>query len=234
MNKLCRLLNWISECMWQERNKEPMATISISNRQFLNIIDECTNIIYCGCNQEWYGTKWQRLAGCGPSVASNIFGYLYKLHDRSATRKEPYPKRDFLVLMEEVWHHVTPTVRGVNTTGIFYNGLISYAQTKGLDLKYRFIDVSAEQRKRPALSEITTFIEEGLCKDTPVAFLNLCNGKEKKLDKWHWVTVVSMTYADDPDKITLEICDEGLVQKIDLKLWYDTTTIGGGFVFATI
>ncbi|HBN85914.1 MAG TPA: hypothetical protein DDZ89_18970 [Clostridiales bacterium] len=205
---------------------------SISNKQYLTIIDRNDQNHY-GCNQEWFGTKWQRLAGCGPSVASNIFGYLYKRNGYRNTN-EFYTKSEFVTLMEEIWKHVTPTVRGVNTTKIFYKGLVSYAEIKNLNLSYRFLDIITDKHEKPSLSDITTFIAEGLEKDTPVAFLNLCNGKEKNLDKWHWVTVVSMICTDDLSKVILEIFDEGLIKQVDLKLWCETTTLGGGLVYACI
>jgi hypothetical protein len=66
--------------------------------------------------------------------------------------------------------------------------------------------------------------------DVPVAFLNLCNGEEKNLDKWHWVTIISIEFDDDKCSSAVEILDEGMVKKIDIPLWYRTTTLGGGLV----
>lgn len=205
---------------------------TISKKDYLTIVDTNDRIHY-GCNQEWFGTKWQRLAGCGPSVASNIFAYLYKLKG-FCNPEEYYTKSEFVCLMEEVWDHVTPTVRGVNNTKIFYKGLVSYASCKCLNLSYRFMDIITCKNAKPSLRDVTAFIAEGLDHDTPVAFLNLCNGKEKNLDKWHWVTIVSMTAKDDLSEVTLETFDEGLIKPVNLKLWCETTTQGGGFVYALI
>jgi len=78
-----------------------------------------------------------------------------------------------------------------------------------------------------------SFLEGGLIKDAPIAFLNLCNGQVKNLDPWHWVTIISLEYAENGKSASIKILDEGLIKKIDLALWYDTTTLGGGFVYFT-
>jgi hypothetical protein len=67
--------------------------------------------------------------------------------------------------------------------------------------------------------------------DTPVAFLNLCNGEENKLEAWHWVTVIALEFSDINESVYLKILDESQVKTINLKLWYETTVLGGGFVF---
>ena len=66
-----------------------------------------------------------------------------------------------------------------------------------------------------------------------MAFLNLCNGEEKNLDRWHWVTIISLEYAKDKNQVLANILDEGVIKKISLSLWYHTTTLGGGFVYFT-
>ena len=75
------------------------------------------------------------------------------------------------------------------------------------------------------------FIEDGLSQDSPIAFLNLCNGDECSLEPWHWVTIIALNSTDDGTRATIDILDEGRVKRIDLRLWYDSTVLGGGFVF---
>jgi hypothetical protein len=65
----------------------------------------------------------------------------------------------------------------------------------------------------------------------PVAFLNLCNGEETNLERWHWVTVISVEYEEIKQGVFLSIMDEGMIKRINLALWYETTTLGGGFVY---
>ena len=83
---------------------------------------------------------------------------------------------------------------------------------------------------RPGFDEIVDFITQGLQKDAPVAFLNLCNGEEKNLDRWHWVTIIASD-VKSPDEIIISISDEGRIKYINLSLWVKTTTLGGGLVY---
>lgn len=203
-----------------------MIKITIKNPEYLEIIDEVTNEIYYGCNQEWYKKKWQRMAGCGPTAASNII--LYKRKNAGIKRN------DGLAVMEEMWKHITPKLNGVNNTNIFYRGLSSYANSVGARLSYDAVDVPKKKEIRPSLENIVSFIKKSLEDDVPVAFLNLCNGDEKLLDKWHWVTLVSVEYEEDYSCVNIEILDESIKKTIDLRLWYHTTTLGGGFVSFSI
>jgi hypothetical protein len=199
-----------------------MTKISIKNPEYLEILDDITSEKYYGCNQEWYKKTWQRMAGCGPTVASNII--LYRRNNVGIS------KNDSIAIMEEMWKHVTPTMKGVNSTNIFYNGLLSYAKNKGSMLLYDAVDVPKKKEMRPSFERIINFIKVSLENDLPLAFLNLCNGEEKCLDKWHWVTVISVEYEEDLNCASIEILDESIKKTIDLKLWYNTTTLGGGFV----
>jgi hypothetical protein len=200
---------------------------SICNPDLLAVVDGDAQNTYYGCNQAWYATDWQRRAGCGPSVACNLFHYLI----RSASNITS--KETWLSLMEETWEYVTPTVKGMPTTKLFYESVLSYARAKGLEVEYKHLDIPEDKPCRPSFREIAGFIGEGLLKDAPVAFLNLCNGEEKNLYRWHWVTIISLDYAEDGSHAMVNILDEGLIKKIDLALWYETTMLGGGFVYFT-
>jgi hypothetical protein len=199
-----------------------MTAISVKNAEYFKILDETTSDKFYGCNQNWYKRLWQRQAGCGPTVASNIILYSNKEIGTS--------KNESADLMEELWKHVTPTIKGVNTTNIFYNGLLSYAKAMNLSLSYKVLDVPKKKEIRPSFDKVVDFIKASLEKDIPLAFLNLCNGEEKSLDKWHWVTLISLEFNEDLSSAIIEILDEGMKKTIDLLLWYNTTTMGGGFV----
>ncbi len=206
---------------------------SISNLDLLKILDDDTHETHYGCNQEWFPTKWQRLSGCGPSVATNIIYYLSQTQDIFGVKQGSNNKNDFLELMEEVWKYVTPTLRGIHTTKMFYDSVLSYAVSKGVQVGYQHLDVPKQKSKRPELSGILKFLKEALLKDSPIAFLNLCNGHENNLDKWHWVTITSIEYNDAESSLFADVLDEGLIKKVDLALWYNTTKQGGGFVYFT-
>ncbi len=202
-----------------------MTKISVKNSEYFEIRDD-VNEKYFGCNQEWYKKPWQRMSGCGPTVAANIILY--------GRKNAGLCKSESISLMDEIWGHITPTMRGVNTTNIFYDGLVSFADSKGLKLFYDAVDVPKKKEIRPSFDKIVYFIKASLDNDIPLAFLNLCNGEEKCLDKWHWVTLISLEYEEDLSSVSAEILDESIKKTIDLKLWYDTTTLGGGFVSFSI
>ncbi len=200
---------------------------SIMNPNLLEVVDENTQNKFYGCNQEWYTTEWQRRAGCGPSVACNIIRYL------SSAPEATNSKADWLSLMEESWEHVTPTTRGMPTTQLFYDSVLAYARAKGLNIECHCCDIPEDAACRPDLPTILHFVESGLLNDAPIAFLNLCNGEEKNLYRWHWVTIISLDYVAGGNQALVKILDEGLVKEIDLALWHETTTLGGGFVYFT-
>ncbi|MGE5583141.1 MAG: hypothetical protein ACM3X9_11485 [Bacillota bacterium] len=203
---------------------------TIFNLEPFKVLNEDTNEICYGCNQNWYTTVWQRMAGCGPTTATNLLLYL------DSSRQTPDPtrfktKKGCLALMEDVWKYITPTFRGVSTTKIFYEGLISYAKSKGFDTEYYFVDIPEDKTSRPGLSSVLNFLDGALSKDVPVAFLNLCNGAEKNLDRWHWVTILALKYTENAEQAFINILDNGEIKEVDLALWYNTTTKDGGFVY---
>jgi hypothetical protein len=210
-----------------------MMTQSITKIDIFRILDEKTREIHHGCNQNWYTTVWQRLSGCGPSVASNLIFYLF--HERFAIElgTNPISKKSFLDLMEEIWEYVTPTIKGISTTRMFFEAVLSYAKSKGLEIQYHVLDIPKNKANRPTLTEVIHFLKGALSQDAPVAFLNLCNGDEKDLDEWHWVTIISLESTENEDQVLIDILDEGQIKKINLGLWYLTTTKGGGFVYFT-
>lgn len=208
-----------------------MTLKSISNPDVFMVLNRDTNERHYGCDQEWYSTEWQRRSGCGPTAAANIIYYLTHKGQTSKSEQDIVCKSECSSLMEEVWNHVTPTTEGIPTTKMLCEEMLSYIKSKGLDFEYRFMDIPKEKDRRLKLSEVLDFLETALSEDVPVAFLNLCNGDEINLERWHWVTIISLEYTDQDEQIFINILDEGLIKKIDLTLWYDTTKRGGGFVY---
>ncbi len=184
-----------------------------------------------GCDQEWYNSEWQRLSGCGPTAASNIIYYLSRTKPRACNLDVHNDRVGCLALMEEVWAYVTPTEEGVDTTKKFYDALSAYFDAAGTHTVAEICDIPENKEERPTLNEVLDFLIRAMENDAPVAFLNLCNGNETNLEAWHWVTVISLRYHENKDHIHLIILDEGQLKKIDLGLWYNTTELGGGFVY---
>jgi len=216
------------------RGEKKMKIRSISNLELLKFIDESNDNIYFGCDQEWYPTEWQKKAGCGPTTACNILLYLkfLKFGEKTAIRNSS--KEFALSQMQEAWSYITPTENGIPTTGIFCQAIIDYYKSKDLSLTCCSFDIPKDKCLRPGFEDVIHFIEDALLADSPVAFLNLCNGDVLDLDSWHWVSIVSLEFNEDGSAGIVEIVDEGIIKKIDLYSWYNTTKLGGGLVYITL
>ncbi len=176
---------------------------------------------YYGLSQEWFKEDLQRRAGCGATVASTILLYYKQQNNFQNLTIEKVLK-----LMEELWTYLFPTRKGLNSTELFYKGLEKYYLKENLKLFYDFLNV--EVKNKISLSTIVNYIQKNLIEDRPIAFLNLCNGKEEKLDKWHWVTIYGIFVKDD--NYFISILDNKKKKTINLTLWYNTITNDGGFV----
>ncbi|MDD2534822.1 MAG: hypothetical protein PHC86_09025 [Eubacteriales bacterium] len=194
-----------------------------------------------GCNQDWYPVTWQRRAGCGPTTATNLLIY-HQRAGRILVQQNLQSTADGLQLMQRVWHYVKPTAMGVHTPGIFQFGMqklideIALTAPSGVNqqsppsLSALSLLIPRQKTLRPTLSVVVSFIREGLQHDSPVAFLNLSNGSIRRLDKWHWVTVTGII-ENSPTAVELEICDNLSRFTISLDEWFESTSLGGGFVY---
>lgn len=203
---------------------------SIVHEEYLRVADADSHAIYCGSDQEWYATEGQRLKGCGPSAAANMLYYLKRKQSPDCCE---HSKASLLTHMEEAWNYITPRTSGISSTALFCKKLESYAKAHGQNFLYATLDIPEQYLARPALAEVVSFLEQGLCADTPVAFLNLDNGDEHNLERWHWVTIISVEQDLSANKVQVTICDEGRCKNIDLALWLETSKLGGGFLYFT-
>jgi hypothetical protein len=206
-----------------------MTKAAIQDISLMEVVDQTASEKYCGGWQEWYGAWWRRMSGCGPTVVSNIICYLNRRH-MNTEGLSPVTKTDFTELMEEVWHYVTPTIRGIPTTAALRTGIEKYIMEKGLNITLEEADIPKNKHLRPDFRMLLSFLADALSDDMPVAFLSLNKGTEPKLDDWHWVTLLSVEYEEDGSAARAEIADEGQLFQVDLRNWYNTTTLGGGFV----
>ena len=175
--------------------------------------------IYYGFSQEWYKDIWQQKAGCGATVASSIINYYNQIDNFKEVEIA-----DAVKIMEELWYYLLPTYYGLNSVKLFYDGIKNYYNNKEVIIDYINVDI----KNKPSLDEIINFIGKELSEDRPIAFLNLCNGEEKNLDKWHWVVVVEI--FKENGEYFLNIIDDKKIKKINLSLWYGTMTNDGGFI----
>ena len=207
-----------------------MFSVALADPDLFKIRDKSAGKAYYGCDQEWYASEWQRMAGCGPSVACNIISYLERRRRGPGRAGTCMSKKASLPRMQEAWEYVTPTKMGLPKISLFYNAVLRYTKARGLDVEYGALELPKAKTRRPGLAKVINFIKDALSKDAPVAFLNLCNGAEKKLEAWHWVTIVALESAEGGKRAFVKIVDNGAVKKIDLALWHATTKLGGGFV----
>ncbi len=90
--------------------------------------------------------------------------------------------------------------------------------------------IAKAKGERPSLANVVDFLVSSFEADSPVAFLNLSKGALPNLDEWHWVTLVGVEQQGEGERVYATLYDASLTWKIDLGLWLETTTRGGGFV----
>jgi hypothetical protein len=206
-----------------------MMIYAIRNPEYLHVTDE-DGTQFLGCEQEWFGTLWQRRSGCGPTVASNLMLYLHRRGAIALPFDVAEGKAGCLSLMNRMWNHVTPSPRGINTIQRFSDGLFAFSGMYGLRLACTCLPFDIQADERTAFREVVRFVAEGLAMDCPVAFLHLSNGDVADLDAWHWVTLVRMAVPEDGERAQVTYYDGNPSAVIDLRTWCDTTRENGGFV----
>ena len=183
--------------------------------------------VHYGANQEWYTALWKRKAGCGPTVGASLLWYLaHTRPDCAGLAPVELGQEAMTAQMEAVWSYVTPGMRGVNRTDMFRDGVLRFAADRGTRLACDVLNVPPIPGDRPEIAQAAAFLKNALERDLPLAFLNLGSGAEKRLDNWHWVTI--MAFA--PDRLMGWIYDDGLHKEFNLALWLETSPRGGGFV----
>jgi hypothetical protein len=207
-----------------------MIRVSLKNMKLLEVIDEETSQICCGGWQEWYGAWWKRQSGCGPTVAATIISYIARRQAGGSADAAPVTRSDFCALMDDVWQFVTPGVMGIPSTEALIKGAAAYIRERALDIRLEALDIPKSRQQRPEFTQLLDFLARALKQDAPVAFLSLDKGDAAPLDTWHWVALLSLDYELDGSAAVIGVADEGRFFTADLKRWYDTTAIGGGFV----
>jgi hypothetical protein len=180
-----------------------------------------------GCNQSWYRESFQQMAGCGPCAATNLIQYSSQQQILN-TPNMLLP--DFIEMMHQVWSYVTPGLMGVHKAQQLANGINRFAAEHHLPIRTVRLDIPIWHINRPSQEKIIQFISDGLNEDSPVAFLNLSNGKLIDLESWHWVTITEL-YRNSQGHYFVDIANYGIMTRIDLTSWLNSTLLGGGFVF---
>ncbi len=189
-----------------------------------------TGFEYYGCDQNWYGSDWQKISGCGPTTASTLLLYQSKC-GRIRLPLEVFTQADCLRLMETVWVHVTPTADGIYLSEQFCGGIQSFAASHGFELVCHALNIPENRMERPDFDEVLSFIRVGLSRDNPIAFLNLSNGDLEDLEEWHWVTLVALETDDEARTASVTVFDGDRSLAVDFKRWYEKTVEGGALVY---
>ncbi len=204
--------------------RQPLTKYAIRNPEYLHINTKKDSFAY-GLDQEWYPTLWQRRAGCGPTTASTLMLYFLQKEGPRTIHKE-----EVLPLMEELWKLVTPGIMGVHVVSQFTRGVASYLPKLPFALTEQTLSIPKTKGARPTLAQVVEFLSTSLLSDSPVAFLNLSKGSVTNLYEWHWVTLVGLEQEGEDKPVLVTLYDASQAWKIDLGLWLETTTRGGGFV----
>ena len=206
--------------------------MQIKHPEWLQI--EMDNQKLYGYNQCWYKTSFRRTRGCGPTAAAMLLLYL------NIREAEPLPYQNHNIssitkVLEDVWGFVTPGwLLGLNSTGKFCKGLEALFGHYGLSWRCRELSLTAFRSKRPSLSHVVKFLEDGIALDCPIAFLNLHKGRVTVLESWHWIVLVSLSYDTSQNRYMATCYDGGRSITFDLGLWLETTRFGGGFVYVKL
>lgn len=207
---------------------------TILHPEALNIPDTHRKTVYYGGDQEWYREEWPRKAGCGPTSAANITAYLAMTRPamRPLYSREDTHIENFAEHMEEVFHYITPGHMGLNRLEMYTDGMEQFVGSRGVALQpHVFETVGNMCCERHSVEALGYFLMDGLACDCPIAFLNLTRGRVKNLQGWHWITITGVDMSDG--HLYAMASDEGKEITIDLRLWYMTTRMRGGFIYFT-
>ncbi len=183
-----------------------------------------------GGDQEWYGPFWRKQAGCGPTVASNLMLYQHRA-GRLRLPAEVTDVPTYVELMDAVWCHVTPNMRGVSTLSHFCTGVHGYLRSIGQKLSCNTLEVPRNMKHRPDVPALAAYLDKAMKADSPVAFLIRSDGAVENLEAWHWITIVSFEYEAESSSLTAEIYNNSVPSRVDLVKWLCAPGFGGGFVY---
>lgn len=187
-------------------------------------IDGADGKIYFGGKTQWLPEEMRQLRG-GAVAAAEMISYLAATRDDLGDLYPPRTRRtqaEFETLMERVWEAIAPGDGAPLTLSGFVDGLNAFAKRAGHQLVFNELDIRGH---RPSADRCQGFIDDAMVRDTPVAFLNRIHGEDGEILR-NWSLIVGQV----GNRVIL--ADDGVQRPIDFRLWHDTTSLGGGLVFA--
>jgi len=205
--------------------------MSIEKPELLTIKDSHTNSASYGSNQAWYKRNWAKKAGCGACSAANLTAYLAKTRSNLLPLYSPtsMEKSDFIIHMDDLFKYIKPGLLGVNKLSKFSNGLLKFATDRNVEIEIHIFNIDDYKFKSRNIGALATFVKSALDSDSPIAFLNLSRGHEKRLQNWHWITITSVEVIEN--KLIATASDEGFKRTFDLSLWFMTSRKHGGLIY---
>ena len=193
-----------------------------------------------GGDQLWYPKKGYIPSGaCGAAVAACVLAYLlrsgpeyyaaFKSRVETPGLAEPLSdavntKAGFLEFMKLIYPFFLPRAGGLMSDD-FCEGIGAFGTEYGLPLEGERLLIPVTRSKRHSTDEVIGFIQGSLKGDMPVAFLTLSAGKAEGLENWHWVSIL----AFDAKANKARIANNCVVSWTDIKVWLDTSIMGGAF-----
>ena len=181
-----------------------------------------------GGDQLWYDDLWAQKAGCGPVAACNMVWYLSRHSPGLSALCDPAgaDQAAFVSLMKEMFTHITPGKGGIHSSALFAPGLERYCAKRDVPLYTACLEIPRKPRCSPSLEEARAFLVRWLGSGWPVAFLNLSNGRLRRPDSWHWVTIIAV----EAETLRVRISDGGKLYEANLGTWLQTSVLGGALV----
>ncbi len=169
--------------------------------QFPRVRTESGTLSYGG-SQDWYRTKWRRMAGCAATSAANLAAY-YEVGvrpDWADGLSRGFTKEHYRQLMNTTFGCMKPGFMGFPWRDRYAKNFVCFAEERGMRFQasdlYGWTDTEEPFR----------FVKGAINDGNPVALLILTHrARELNDNTWHWMTITGY----DTEKRTLLISNYG-------------------------
>lgn len=180
-----------------------------------------------GAYQNWIFTQKHRKKfwadrSCGLVAAGNIAHYLTENHNKKLYNYNELNIRNFSIFLNDLSKYIKPRVYGIPTLYHMKRGLLSFAKSKGVNLKAETVSM------RSSNSFIISFIKRALERDYPVMMLTW-NTKQLHL-KYHWVTITGY-FKDNKGVNFVTTSNWGRREVFNLDRWLEEKSFYKGLIY---
>lgn len=186
---------------------------------------------WLGGNSKWLGESLEN-SGSSATVSATITRYM------SMTSPDFQPlfpsqsnyKHDLLQLMEDFCAYLKPKKRGSLSLYPMNKALIDYGKDLDVEITTRQLDIPWFKYARPTIDQTVGFLRHALEQDIPVAWLSLHRGRISSMESPQWLIITGLSFEPN-GPIHCTYLDNGKERTIDLRLWFQTTLLGGGLIY---